>query len=39
MYAEQMANYRRALSRMSGLPESAIRCTLLLTETRQATPV
>jgi ATP-dependent exoDNAse (exonuclease V) beta subunit len=35
-YAPQMANYRRALSRLSGLPETAIRCTLLLTATRQS---
>lgn len=35
-YADQMANYRRALARLSDLPESAIRCTLLLTATRQA---
>ncbi len=38
-YEEQMSNYRLALSRLAGLPESAIGCTLLLTETRQATPV
>ncbi len=38
-YEAQMANYRRALSYLSGLPESAIRCTLLLTATSQAVRV
>lgn len=38
-YARQMADYRRALARLSGLDPDAIRCTLLLTETRQALPV
>ncbi len=37
-YCGQMASYRRALARLSGLPENAIRCTLLLTATRQAVP-
>jgi len=38
-YEVQMANYRSALSHLSGLAEDAIRCTLLLTATRQAVPV
>jgi ATP-dependent helicase/nuclease subunit A len=38
-HAAQMANYRRALARLSGLPEHSIGCTLLLTATRQAVPV
>lgn len=38
-YAAQMANYRRALSRLSGIGESAIRCSLLLTDTRQAVTI
>jgi ATP-dependent helicase/nuclease subunit A len=38
-YAEQMSSYRQALSRLSGIPERAIRCTLLLTDTRQAVQV
>lgn len=38
-YAAQMADYRRALARLTSLPEAAIRCTLLLTETRQAVPL
>jgi ATP-dependent exoDNAse (exonuclease V) beta subunit len=35
-YADQMASYRRALACLTGLPPDAIRCTLLLTATRQA---
>ncbi len=38
-YEVQMANYRSALSRLSGLAEDAIRCTLLLTATRQSVHV
>lgn len=38
-YAAQMSNYRSALSLLASLPEAAIRCTLLLTATRQATPI
>lgn len=34
-YSGQLASYRRALARLARLPESAIRCTLLLTSTRQ----
>ncbi len=34
-YAGQMAGYRRALARLANLPEHAIFCSLLLTETRQ----
>jgi len=38
-YASQMADYRRALAQLSGLAETAVRCTLLLTATRQAISV
>ena len=38
-YAGQMTSYRHALSLLSGLPENAITCTLLLTDTRQAVHV
>ncbi|MDD4017216.1 MAG: UvrD-helicase domain-containing protein [Kiritimatiellae bacterium] len=38
-YVGQMTSYRHALAQLSGLPEHAIRCSLLLTSTRQAVPV
>jgi ATP-dependent exoDNAse (exonuclease V) beta subunit len=38
-YADQMANYRRALAQLAGLLETAVRCVLLLTDTRQAVSV
>lgn len=38
-YEVQMADYRLALTRLTGLPESAIRCTLLLTATRETVSV
>ena len=38
-YAAQMSDYRQALAQLSGLSPSAIRCTLLLTATRQAVSV
>ncbi|MEI7899863.1 MAG: UvrD-helicase domain-containing protein [bacterium] len=38
-YEGQMTAYRHALSRLSGLDETAIRCVLLLTATCQAVPV
>ena len=38
-YAPQMAAYRAALSVLTGLPESAISCELLLTETHAVVPM
>jgi ATP-dependent exoDNAse (exonuclease V) beta subunit len=38
-YEGQMADYRSALAQLADLPEGAIRCTLLLTATRQTVSV
>jgi ATP-dependent exoDNAse (exonuclease V) beta subunit len=38
-YKEQMSDYRRACMQLTGLPAAAVRCTLLLTATRQAVTV
>ena len=38
-YRGQLAAYRKALSRLTGLPESSIRCELLLTETKTVVPL
>jgi ATP-dependent helicase/nuclease subunit A len=38
-YEGQMNGYRRALARLASLPELSVRCTLLLTATRQAVRV
>jgi len=38
-YVGQMTSYRHALAQLSGLSKHAIRCSLLLTSTRQAVPV
>ena len=38
-YATQLASYRSALRQLTGLPDTSIRCSLLLTDTLQAVQI